>query len=239
MICKHYYDFGDNINKKIRGVLDQSGWDIVRTDSGSPAFAIEESIQEYESNCRSLKEYQTAASAICRIFKKDGVTAAVSLGAGKAILEWNIKRMLPGIKLDMTDYTDNTIERLEKVFTAHDNIFRFDMMQDDYSAVKDYECCVMYRLSTEFSKKQWIRIFDKLHGQEVQKAVFIPTELASFSMMMKENKYHILRKIRKRSDIFCGWMYTENEFDDFWKGKYRVKYKKKFNHTALYYLHSI
>lgn len=239
MKCRHYYDFGEELRIKYGGrgtKLDQKCQEFVRSSSSLPAFAIEKTIEAYEDNCRQETGYLEMAKIIGCILKTSGMKHLVSLGVGKGILEWHLKQLLPYLRTDCTDYTPEALKQLTKVFADHDRVYFFDMMKSDYSLLAEYDCCIMYRISTELDPSQWRTVFQNLYQKQIKNIIFVPTELAGTGEMIKETMIHVLRRIKGRRDTFCGWLYTENEYFRFWKGRYRVKQRIRHGKMVVYVL---
>ena len=162
MKIKHYYFFGDEIQKDLKSdKLNENNWDVLRIH-GDNAFSIENDIREYENNCQQAEEYKKRAETICDILKKNNVNKIVSLGVGKGILEWHIKKQMPNICMICTDYARAGVEQLKKVFLTCEEIQWCDMLETDYS-VWNEATILMYRVSTEFTEQEWKLIFNKMY----------------------------------------------------------------------------
>ncbi len=184
MKCKHYYRFSANLSSNR---LDEDSWEILRCADEISPFAIEKTIKDYEENCLSRNDYMMDAQTICDLVGH--YSNIVSLGVGKGILEWHIKRIDNTITVDMTDYTQNALELLENVFISHDRLFRFDMLKDEYSLLKEYDYVLMYRISTEFSSEQWRNIFRLCYENKIKNIIFWPTEI----LTLKKALFTVIR----------------------------------------------
>ena len=112
MRCRHWYYFGERSSKVLKGKkLNKDNWNILRNAAMDKNFSIEETVEEYEKNCRLEESYRNVAEILCGEFDRKKCDNIVSVGVGKGILEWHIKNMLPEIKVTCTDYTKRYSER--------------------------------------------------------------------------------------------------------------------------------
>lgn len=157
------------------------------------------------------------------------------------MLEYHLKKMMPECIAECTDYTEQSLEQLKKVFRNVDSVYPFDILEGDYSKLDTGALFIMYRISTEFCLQEWYDIFEKIYEAGVSDILFIPTGLDSVYEMMKENVKHIVNTIRGRKDIQCGWLYSENEFMKMFRGRggntrYTVQKRIYHNGTAIFLL---
>ena len=241
---KHYYLFDNNTREKFDDVkLNQNNWDVLRNESSNKDFSIEKTIEEYEDNCRLQEKYRKVAELIVAELSDRGLigNGIVSLGVGKWILEWHIKQICPDLYVSCTDYTPEAMEKLKSVFKSVDDVSVFDMLNGDYSLFKKDTTVIMYRVSTEFTRKQWDIIFSNMYDAGIKHIIYVPTEVASFRYMLSERISHFKNIIKRRRDIFCGWLYSESEFLKMFAGKgrhkgYYIDKSVPFDNTRIYYL---
>lgn len=243
MVQKHYYFFGDEMQKKMKGdSLNEENWDILRNDEVDGPFSIEKTIESYEANCKKSTSYEGVAKIIIQeLEKRKSDRKIISLGIGKGILEWHLKNLKPSLRVECTDYTAEAIERLKTVFVSMDAGYTFDMLNGDYSSLGVDSILVMFRVSTEFDRDQWHGVFQKMYNAGIKNIIYVPAGLDTKKEMLKEKINHFRFVIRGKKDIFCGWLYSEDEFESMFRGKeatpyYDIDSRIPFENTAVYYL---
>ena len=235
MKIKHYYYFGKQLNSRISGdSLNKANWEELRNDGISGSFSIEKSVVDYERSCRNADEYAKLAKIITEELSSNA--HLVSLGVGKGILEWHIKQINSKITIECTDYTVNSIELLKRVFINMDAAYVFDILNGDYEKFDKDSILLFFRVSTEFDFEQWKDIFNKMYISGIKNLIFVPTGVDNINSMIVEEFRHIFNKVLGRKDIFCGWLYSENEFLKMFSNKYDIERKIPFSQTAVYFL---
>ena len=204
MVQKHYYFFGDEMQKKMKGnELNEENWNILRNDEVDGLFSIEKDIEAYEANCKKSTSYEAAAKIIVHELEKyESIPRIISLGVGKGILEWHLKNINPSLRVECTDYTAEAIERLKTVFVFMDAGYTFNMLCGDYSTLDIDSILVMYRVSTEFDRGQWHHIFKKVYDAGVKTVIYVPAGLDTEKEMLKEEMRHLRRAENGQEDFF-------------------------------------
>lgn len=235
MKIKHYYYFD---RKQAMKTLNAENWDVLRVDEKPGPFSIERTIDDYEKNCIRCVEYKKAAEIIARMWTEYRLgERLVSLGCGKGILEWHIKKLMPELYIKCTDYAKESLKLLEKVFAECNEFEAFDMLKaDDYAGLKQDETLLMYRVSTEFTLEQWKEVFEKLYGGGIQNIIFVPAEILTFPIAVNEKKNQLANWVKHRKNTFCGWMYSIKEFKKMFELKYEVTYCEKLSNTEIWLL---
>lgn len=198
--------------------LDMDNWETLRTYEDGGPFSIERTRKSWVNNCENKVDYRNVAAKVVDLLKDNGWKKVTSLGVGKGILEYHLKKMMPTLEVVCTDYTKSSLEALSKLFVECSRFQTFDMLQDDYSLLKESDVVIIYRLSTEFTKEQWKDLFSKMYVSRVENIIFIPTELLSIRICIDEKVRYFLNVLQHRRNTFCGWMYTRKEFLKIFKG---------------------
>lgn len=241
MVQKHYYYFGEELTEKIIGEsLTKKNWDIIRNDVAPGPFSIEPTIEQYEENCRNTISYRDSAIKIVKYINNNWDNKRiVSLGVGKGILEWHLKNESDDLKIECTDFAEEGIEKLRNVFIKADSIYSFDIKNGNYKSINRDSIILMYRLSTEFDRSEWHDIFKKMYEAEIERIIFVPTGLDTEESMLEEKKRHERNQFKGRKDIFCGWLYSRDEFLSMFNGDnnmYLIVDEEEISNTTIFYL---
>ena len=247
MKIKHYYAFDKEIQQENDfEKLNSANWDILRTDNAPGPFSIEKEISAFEENCKVSSNYKEAADVICRLIKEHNLgNRLVSLGCGKGIVEWHIKKNMPELHVKCTDYAQKGIEQLSKVFVDCDEFGTFDMLLGDYGEwAKTGDILLMYRVSTEFSAEQWQSIFDRIYNSKINYIIFVPAELMTLGIAIGEKGRLLFNLLSGKKVTFCGWMYSQKEYVRFFGGKdgkpkYRIIALEKYKDTGAFALQRV
>ena len=237
MPTKHYYVFN---NSGPMSCLDKEAWDSLRTGTENPAFQFEQTLEEYEANCARRTDCREVAKTIRdAVLSIDAeVSAVVSLGAGKGVVEWHLKKLLPLLPLVCTDYAESGVASLRRLFRTCDKVIVFDMLKGDYSVFGKDAVLLMNRVSTEFTPSEWRQIFKSCKSAGIKYILFIPTELASIRLKVMEFLHHMARKILWRHDSFCGWLYGKCEIESLMSKYYRIETFNRMSDSGLYVLNA-
>lgn len=207
-------------------------WERLRSSKKNMEYCIESDKESYEKNCiRDIKNQQLAKILIGVLGMKEQ-THIISLGVGKAHLEWYLKHMNPNVQICCTDYTEKALTNLEKVFVTGNNFLQFDMLKDDYKRLKGYDYVLLNRVNSEFSFTQWKGIYDKMAKSGIRKIIFIPSRFGNVADFCKS----VLNRLDEKRAVKISWRYTEYEFLKMWKHYYRIVKKISFNDSAIYCL---
>lgn len=163
------------------------------------------------------------------------------MGVGKGILEWHLKKLEPQLVIECTDYTEQALEQLKRVFIDIDKAYQFDILNGDYMKLDTDSVFIMYRVSTEFALKEWYEIFNNMYNAGIDYIIFVPAGLCNLWDILKEKIKHIKNIIMRKNDIFCGYLYSECEYMKMFKGKgikplYGIKNRIDFDGTAAFLL---
>lgn len=237
MIFKHYYFFDKDTENMIKGKLDKKNWDILRTEMNDTNFAIEKTVEEYESNCIKNATINDYIEGILKYIEEKSSDKIISFGCGKGILEWNLLNHKT-IDLTCSDYTEQGLKQLESVFKKCNSFLLYDMLNGNPTVINSYDLAIMFRLSTEFSINEWKRVFKKIHEARINNIVFIPTEVADLRLFYHEVGNHIYRRIKRIDDVFCGYCYTIKEFNKMWNDYYEIERKVNVNNNVMFLLKS-
>ena len=235
MPTKHYFVF---TNSESMSHLNKEAWDSLRMGTGNPAFQFEATLEEYETNCTRRTDCHEVAKVIRDAVLSIGaeVSAVVSLGAGKGIVEWHLKKFLPSLPMICTDYAESGVASLRRLFRACDRVMVFDMLKGDYGVFGKDAVLLMNRVSTEFAPSEWMQIFKSCKSSGIKYILFIPTELASIWLKFMETLRHFARRILHRRDTFCGWLYSRRELESLMSTNFVINKRVRIGHNTAYQL---
>ena len=220
MIIRHYEVFKSELGSQ---ELNQENWDVLRTESKESAYAIEDNVEQYEKNCLSCVSYEVAAGRILDVLKEHHCGHVVSMGIGKGILEWHLKRQMPELIVEGTDFAVRAVEKLKKVFPACDALHCFDMLRGDYRMFPPDAFFIFYRVSEEFCYEDWRHIFTAMRSQRVLNIVYIPDMLATRQLAERLERSRAHNQKQGRKETFCGWIYSEDTLEElFCAGGYQI-----------------
>ncbi len=212
---RHYYDFR-GLSQGIGQSLDNAdSWDTLRLQDGTAdnVFAIPSSREAWERRCYMQSFLESHAQAIVR-FVRGRFTRINSYGVGTGILEFFIKKQLPEIFLQCSDYTVRSIDRLRQVFMEADEIIQFDMLNDAWNNDGLGTLYLFYRMDTCFDDDQWRTILANMCKHGVTNILFVPSEFLTFQrFLIQKLKYYFYKFFGKRI-IFAGYLRTRSQFFD-------------------------
>jgi len=162
----HGYDFGRGREAVGRDLLNPHAWDAARqTDA---AFALPTTRAELERRADD-EELRSRARAIAEIARERGVSTLCSHGVGSGLLELNLLRELPNVRLVCTDFAPQTVARLGELVPAATFVLR--NLTDPNPPGADLD--LMHRLDAELSDDDWRLVFEML----TRPVLFVPNVL--------------------------------------------------------------
>lgn len=233
MAIKHYYSFkGSSV---FGSLLSSQNWDAVRMDPTQTGFAFESSREAYDCACAVRGDYAESTQMVLQSLEEYGLLAwpLVSLGVGKGILEWHLKRLRPELRLWCTDFAPTSVRMLADYLPDMEETFTFDIVNGDYRIFDSSSTLLMYRISTEFSATVWRQIFRKIRAAGIKTFIFVPTEIATFKIKLLEVLSRLKAFLLGRRQVFCGWLYGDSEIRSFFDGYELVEFRP-YGQTAVY-----
>jgi len=88
---------------------------------------------------------------------------------------------------------------------------------------------------------KWHTIFKKMYEAKIKNIIFVPTELCTDKDFENEKNRHKRLLEKGKEDVFCGWLYSEDEFIKMFRDEkkryfYEIKEKIQFDNSAVYVL---
>lgn len=239
MIGEYYYLFSEEAtNKIINDNLDKDAWEVVR--EYDKRFGWEGNDREqYIKYCEASKSicYDNVIeiASIINSRAESGISNICSVGAGTGLAEYWLSEIVRGIKICLTDVTNNVLSRLRNI-SVFDDVKYFDLLNGDAHDLLGYDFILMYRISTEFSDIQWRDIFYRFYLAGIKDVIYVPTEFATSDLIELKRIEHEENIKRGLRDIFCGWLYTEDEICSFFSPYYDIISLKKRGTNGVFHL---
>lgn len=210
LTVRHHYDFGAD-----RGLVGEDlgrpeAWDALRTET-SGDFALADTREAWERTAGEHPELEARARRISALLDRRGVARLASYGVGGATLECWLKRVTPGRELAVTDYGEATIERLRGIFTEAECVCH-DLFGDP---PLDADLHLFHRIDTEFTNKQWKRVFERFAGLPV---LFVAAGQVDLRGALAE-----VRRGRRAGASRAGWVRTRPALEALWAGTHRAR----------------
>ncbi len=115
----------DDLGVDLGTLIDPGSWAEVLTNPASPLY-FPSTIEEYDSLVHAAdvagNDLHGEARDICQFVERGTFTHIFSVGSGAAKLEYSIHRMLPGVKITLTEYSEAAVSRLRQVFHGVEQI---------------------------------------------------------------------------------------------------------------------
>ena len=237
LTIKHYFDFQEQ-STQIGKRLDNSlSWDILRVESGAGSeFFIPADRLSWEKKCLQNEKLKTHAEDIVRIIQHQKFQRVNSFGVGDAFLEYWIKRKLPGIFLQCSDYTPKAIDRLKTIFTGADEIISFDMLKDPWSN-DGFSCLYLfYRIDTAFDDQQWKDIFANLSKHQIKNILFVPGEFLTIQRFLRQKIKLLLYTMLLKKNTFAGYLRNKEQMETLFSENYEIRKTARIGDITGYLL---
>ena len=133
-----------------------------------------------------------------------GARSLCSYGVGGALIEQQIHRLDPDLRLVCTDFAPRTVSRLQLLFPEVEVVVH-DLSRDGPLPVGLH---LMHRLDQELASEDWRRVFALVRGP----VIFVPSTILGPLGLAKE----LVRRLRQPSATFAGWFRNEAALRALW-----------------------
>ena len=203
LTVRHHFDFGTDRAVVGEDLVRPEAWDALRTET-TGAFALAATREEWERTADEHPELEARARRIGAVLDRRGVARLASYGVGGATLECWLARVHPEADLTVTDYAPATVERLRGIFTEAE-CTEHDLVED---APLEADLHLFHRIDTEFTNRQWKRIFERFSGLPV---LFVAAGQVDLLGALAE-----VRKGRRDGASRAGWVRTRPALEALW-----------------------
>jgi len=197
---RHAYDFGAAREAVGDNLLRPQAWDAARAAPGP--FLLPETREQWEA----LADDEQLRARARDIAAFAGAESLCSHGVGTALLELNIVRAAPGLRLTCTDYAPRTVERLAILFPEAEVVLR-DLTDPDPPSATLH---LMHRLDAELDDDAWRGVFARLP----EPVLFVPNVVLGVSGAARELGRRLVRRGRLTN---AGWFRNEAALRALWR----------------------
>jgi len=223
---KHYYPFSAATGLQGGSLLSADAWDRVRLGETAlgenPAFGLPSERNEWLRLCRQNSSAAESAAAIAEIIRREDYRTVISVGVGRACVEFHLKSLLPAVRLVCTEYAPRVVERLRAMFTECDRIEHWDLLAADWTQVEPQTLVLLNRVDTELDDSQWAMVFGRLYLGGIRDVLVIATGFVTFKMVLMELALRIRSVLRREPLTFAGYARTERQFREMWGPHYEI-----------------
>jgi hypothetical protein len=199
---RHAYDFGPARSVVGGDLVEPRAWDAARSLPGPFALPLDRAAWECAA---ALPDLEARARDIAAIARSLHVKRLCSHGVGTALLELNLARQLPDVRLVCTDYAPHTVERLSAMFAESDVVLR-DLTDDEQP---EADLHLMHRIDAELGDDEWHDVFARLP----KPIVFVPNVVLDLAGAAREVARRVVRRGRLTD---AGWFRNEAALRSLW-----------------------
>jgi hypothetical protein len=203
----HTYDFGAARDQVGADLVTPAGWDAARAVPGP--FALATTRAEWR-RLAERDDLARRAADIVEIVRQIDAATLCSHGVGTALLEANVQRLAPSLRLVCTDYAPRTVERLRQLFPEAEILLR-DLTAP---APPPADLHLMHRLDAELDDAAWQRVFAALP----EPILFVPNVLLDLKGALRELARPVVRVGRVTR---AGWFRNEAALRSLWRSTHR------------------
>lgn len=231
---KHYEEFGNlDVSLKDNELNSPESWDVLRETHTH--FSVANNREEWLKASEVLikKDGQDGglkkrAKDIVNLIEKNKIQQIFSVGVGGGGLEYQIKKIIPQIKMICSEYSKSNINLLKNVFVECDKIIFFDVKKSDWRISTDDVgaeklLCLLYRVDPHLTDLEWKIVFSKMSDSGIKNILFIPCSLLTMKSVINRFLRRLKWLIKGRKYSFSGYLRTRKRFISFWNDLYNHK----------------
>lgn len=199
---RRVYDFGADARSVGPDLLTPGAWDAARDAGGG--FGLAASREEWEREGAASANVARAREVLA-VVHEIGATSLCSYGPGGALIEQQLHRLEPGLRITCADFAPRTVQRLRELFDEDVEVVVRDLGADGPLAA---DLHFMHRIDQELTQESWQRVFAGI-GEPV---LFVPSEVLTPINAAKE----VVRRLVRRHATFAGWFRNEAALRALW-----------------------
>jgi hypothetical protein len=237
---RHYYPFGRGTNLAGDNLLSPSAWDQVRmTDNSVNAalgFYLPEDRPDWVRVCDESSSAAASAADIAKIVRHGRFTTVLSVGVGRACLEYHLKRLEPAVSLVCTEYSPRVVERLRQVFLECDRIEFLDIKTSAWTDAGPRCLVLLNRVDTELDDQEWRAVFKNLAAGGVQNILVVASGFLTPRALAFELRQRMMNIFFRRRLTFAGYRRTKARFKELWSPHFTIVEERSIGALTGFYL---
>lgn len=199
---RRVYDFGGEATSVGADLLTPQAWDAARDSGGG--FGLAASREEWEREGAAPANVARAREVLA-VAHEVGAASLCSYGPGGALIEQQLHRLEPGLRITCADFAPRTVQRLRELFDEDVEVVVRDLGADGPLPA---DLHFMHRIDQELTAEQWHAVFAQIR----EPVLFVPSTVLTPATTAKE----IVRRIRRRHATFAGWFRNEAALRALW-----------------------
>lgn len=207
----HYYDFGPDRELLGGDLLGPDDWDSLRVE-GRGIFRFPADPGEYAKLVAESSWQERRARALAGWIADAGAETVASYGVGPGIVESWLLRLIPGLRLELSDIAPRTVERL-KVHFAEAGIHLHDFCREQ---PLDADLHLFNGVDTELHDRMWRDVFRRFADRRV---LFFPNIPLGPKVIVGE----IWARRPGRRPMRAGWWRTKGRFEEMMRPTHEVR----------------
>jgi hypothetical protein len=214
LTSKHYARLDRAISPPDRRLLSSSSWDALRLETQGTPYAIPEDRSTWIQQCDSERSLKQRAEALVDLFHRLGVSRILSVGCGRACLEFHVKRTDDGLYLACTDYAPRSVAALERNFLECDFVDNFDMRADAWPS--DFDLFLLHRVESQLDDGELNVAFKRMHHSCVRYVLLMPDMIVSPRDWIRERVKGLLHFAGDKRFVFDGYVRSFDSLASCW-----------------------
>jgi len=233
LTIKHHHDFGTNAALAGESLIAPGAWDRLRVSIADDAFRVPQDRKGWIAVCQNA-QVEAMASDLSRVIEAAGLPPVVSVGVGKAALEYYLKRKLPSLNLTCAEHSPEVVQRLRSVFTECDAVESFDMRSAHWPYAGSL--CLLSRVETELTDAEWRTAFTNMRQSGIRQVLMVSSGFVTPLSAARELAHRVIARVKGRRATFAGYLRSEAAFRALWGGEWAIAEEHQVGGLKAYLL---